>query len=44
VSDAQACQRFGKRLVFIGDGFDTHTSGGPLYGDGKVFRAFDKAT
>jgi quinoprotein glucose dehydrogenase len=33
-----------KSLVFMGEGFNTHTGGGPPYGGGKKFRAFDKAT
>src|SRR5262245_53011163 len=33
-----------KSLVFIGEGFNTDPGGGPPYGGGKKFRAFDKAT
>jgi quinoprotein glucose dehydrogenase len=32
-----------KSLVFMGEGFNTHTGGGPPWGGGKKFRAFDKA-
>ena len=32
-----------RSLVFMGEGFNTHTSGGPPYGGGRMFRAFDKA-
>jgi len=33
-----------KSLVFMGEGFSTHNGGGPPYGGGKKFRAFDKVT
>ena len=33
-----------KALVFMGEGFDTNNGGGPPFGGGKKFRAFDKAT
>jgi quinoprotein glucose dehydrogenase len=33
-----------KSLVFMGEGFNTDPGGGPPYGGGKKFRAFDKAT
>ncbi len=33
-----------KSLVFMGEGFNTHTGGGPPWGGGKKFRAFDKAS
>ena len=33
-----------KSLVFMGEGFNTHTGGGPPWGGGKKFRAFDKGT
>ena len=33
-----------KSLVFMGEGFNTDPGGGPPYGGGKMFRAFDKAT
>jgi quinoprotein glucose dehydrogenase len=33
-----------KSLVFMGEGFSTHNGGGPPYGGGKFFRAFDKTT
>ena len=31
-----------KSLVFMGEGYNTNTGGGPPFGGGKVFRAFDK--
>ena len=33
-----------RSLVFMGEGFSTHNGGGPPYGGGKIFRAFDKTT
>jgi quinoprotein glucose dehydrogenase len=33
-----------KTLVFVGEGFNTNNGGGPPFGGGKKFRAFDKAT
>ena len=33
-----------RSLVFMGEGFNTHTGGGPPWGGGKKFRAFDKST
>jgi quinoprotein glucose dehydrogenase len=40
--------RFGptvtKSLVFMGEGFNTDTGGGPPWGGGKMFRAFDKVS
>src|SRR5262245_62011708 len=33
-----------KSLVFMGEGFNTDPGGGPPFGGGKMFRAFDKAT
>ncbi len=33
-----------KSLVFMGEGFNTDPGGGPPWGGGKKFRAFDKAT
>jgi quinoprotein glucose dehydrogenase len=33
-----------KSLVFMGEGFNTARGGGPPYGGGKKFRAFDKKT
>jgi quinoprotein glucose dehydrogenase len=32
-----------KTLVFIGEGFNTTNGGGPPFGGGRKFRAFDKA-
>jgi glucose dehydrogenase len=33
-----------KSLVFMGEGFNTDPGGGPPFGGGKMFRAFDKAS
>ena len=33
-----------KSLVFMGEGVDTNNGGGPPFGGGEKFRAFDKAT